>query len=58
MRCTNAALDAIIREWKVAPDFLDVFLKFGNQRLIFEDSSGFKQMYLFPDGSFGRFFES
>ncbi|KAF2738921.1 hypothetical protein EJ04DRAFT_560183 [Polyplosphaeria fusca] len=52
LQCSESALNSIVSEWNVTAIFFDVLLRFGNQHLIFEDSSGFKETYQLPNGSF------
>jgi len=54
LQCTQEAMMKVVRYWKISSIFLDVLLKFGDQEQVFEESSGFRQAFQSPDGSYGR----
>lgn len=44
----------VIKHWQISSMFIDVLLKFGDQPQVFQESSGFRQLYQAVDGSFGE----
>ncbi|PSN61811.1 hypothetical protein BS50DRAFT_578295 [Corynespora cassiicola Philippines] len=57
LQCTESAMFQVINTWVVSAIFLSVLLKSGDQMVVFEDSSGFKEVTRCSNGSFRKLYQ-